>query len=114
MQGADHAQAERALPIHDLGNLALALEVRLQIGGLEFFLLHAEADGIDGIGSRDGEVLLLVFLDEQGPEFQLGLVGIGPVHQPFDVGQGGPMVAGGFEDFGFHRKSQIFVASILS
>ena len=60
MERADHAQAQRTFPVHDFGNLALALEVREQVRRLQAGLIQTKANGLDRIGRGDREVGFLV------------------------------------------------------
>ena len=107
MESADHGETERALAVHHLGNLAFALQVRLQIDGLKTGLIHAKADRFDWVGSGDGELGFLVFLDWQGPQPQFAFVGRRFNHHGFDVRERGLMLAGGFDHFGFHDRSDL-------
>lgn len=116
MQRTNHGQTKRTLPVHDFGNLALALEEGKQGGGLQTRLIQAEANGFDGIGRGDGEMGFLVAFHEQRPKLEFGGIGRGLVHQALDVGEGRFVFAISFEDFGFHdgEWAQAVVASILA
>jgi hypothetical protein len=116
MQRADHAQAERAFPVHDFGYLAFALQVGEQISRPQPGLLQPEANRFDGIGSRDGEMGFLVIFHEERPQIEFSIVGRRLLHQALNVGEGRFVVVFGLENFGFHGGEcvQMVVASILS
>jgi len=107
MQRADHAEAERAFVVEDFGNTIFSREVFFEVFLPEPLLLHAKADGLDGVWKADRVVLLLVTLDQQGPEFQLLLLfGSGLcIHERIDLCQGGAVFSFGFQDFGLHAES---------
>lgn len=66
----------------------LRLPIMAQILGGEPGLLHAELDGLDGVGQVDGEMLRFVGLNEGGQYIQAVAVGCADVgvalHQPGD------------------------------
>ena len=49
MKGADHTEAERAFVVEDFGNTVFSREIFFEVFLPEPLLLHAEADGLDGV-----------------------------------------------------------------
>ena len=102
---SDHAEAEWAFVIEDFGDAVFPGEVFCEVFLSQSLLLHAEADGFDGVWKIDGMMLLLVALDQQRPEFEfLFLFGTGiGIHKRLHLGQGGTVFDFGFKNFWFHN-----------
>lgn len=108
MQGADHGHAEGALVVEHFGNFAFAAQIRREVAGAQARLLHAEANGLDGTGRRNGEMLVLKFFHQERPQLQFGLLrgaGLG-VHQALDPRECGGVFGLGLDDFGFHGGAE--------
>src|SRR3954469_2868212 len=64
MQGADHADAQRALAVEVFRHSVFSGEILLQVFLPEPLLLHPKLDLLHGVREVDGEVLLLILLHE--------------------------------------------------
>ena len=65
MPALDHAQAQASLAIKHFGHAAARPDERLEVTRGQALLLHAELDGLDGVGRAEVAVLVLVGLDER-------------------------------------------------
>ena len=63
---ADHAQRQRALARHDLGDASAIAQDRLQVGAVEPALFHRESHQRDRIGRVDAVVLRFISFDKRG------------------------------------------------
>ena len=104
---SDHSEAEWAFVIEDFRNAVFSREVFCEVFLSQSFLLHAEADGFDGVWKVDGVMLLLIALDQQRPEFEfLFLFGTGfGIYKRLHLGQCGAVFSFGFKNFWFHNAS---------
>lgn len=104
VEASDHGEAELSLVVEDFGDFAFVADVGDEVFLPQAHLVHAKADGFDGVGGFDGVVLFFVLLDEEGPEFEVFfLAGTGfGFHERFHEGESLLVIFFGANDFGFH------------
>jgi hypothetical protein len=104
VQGPDHGEAEAALAVEDFGDFAFAFDVLGEVSRFQAQLIHAETNGLHGVGRRNGMMRLFVVLNQQRPYFQFLLLwGAGfRVHEGLHMGEGGFVFFFAVNEFGVH------------
>jgi hypothetical protein len=71
MKIANHGDRKSAAPIQHFRNARAGTQSFRQITPRDSLLVHAETNGVDGIGRQDGKLTALIIVDDQSKKLHL-------------------------------------------